>query len=207
MLTCQDIASKSATSCQRVGCVAVMKFRKRYETITDTVDFFPRQLVTGKLRGSWCNGFWPYSRSFSDKNTYGTIRDTRTDRIRQNIENKLTSIRPGPPAVTQSDPACAFDQFRQRQSDSRVINLQWGEITAVTQTPVPRLVPRHNLVAVEYKARSAVVEVILSVLALRRSLYVAICPSDPSTSTSQVKLPLVKTSDNRMSFTNRSNEN
>jgi len=41
------------------------------DTTTDTTDVCPRQLVTdllgglatGKLRGNWCNGFWPSERS------------------------------------------------------------------------------------------------------------------------------------------------
>jgi len=38
--------------------VIVMEFWKRHDT-TDTMDFWPCQLVTDLLRGNWCNGFWP----------------------------------------------------------------------------------------------------------------------------------------------------
>ena len=91
--------------------------------------------------------------------------------------NKLTSVSPGPPAVTQSDPGSTLDHFR--QPDVRVNSHEWGEITAVTKTLVPRFVPRQDLVTVEHEARSAIVEVIFSVLAMCRFLYTAPCPSVP----------------------------
>ena len=37
LLTCQDVASKSATSWQQVRCVVVMEYVKRHDT-TDTTD-------------------------------------------------------------------------------------------------------------------------------------------------------------------------
>jgi len=46
ILTCQDVANKSATSWQQV---VVMELEKRRDT-TDTTDFCPRQLVTDLLR-------------------------------------------------------------------------------------------------------------------------------------------------------------
>jgi len=46
ILTCQDVANKSATSLQQV---VVMEFGKRHHT-TDTADFAPRQLVADLLR-------------------------------------------------------------------------------------------------------------------------------------------------------------
>ena len=81
---------------------------------------------------------------------------------------RLTSVRPSPPAVAQSDPV----RTRGRQlADAHVaVDVrERSQVAALPQTPVPRVVPRRELVAVEHVARVAVFEVVRGVLAAGRA--------------------------------------
>jgi len=75
-----------------------------------------------------------------------------------NRSNKLTSVKPRPPAVPQSDPVWTCGQFR--QSDVRMYSHERGEIAVVPQTLVPRIIPRQEHMAVDHVTGCVVVEIL-----------------------------------------------
>jgi len=82
----------------------------------------------------------------------------------------LTSVKPRPPAATQSDPVRTGGQFK--QPDVRVYVEERGQVTALPQTLVPCAVPCQKLVAIEDETRLAVVEFTRGISASLRSHYI-----------------------------------
>ena len=88
---------------------------------------------------------------------------------------RLTSVRPSPPAAAQSNPVWTLSQFVESDTDTVVEIHERGEVTAFLETPVPRVVPRRILVAVEDVTRpafGAVLVVVCSVLASCHTDYI-----------------------------------